>query len=192
MNIKQNYDRIINLLESLRTLLLSNGVGFEVCKTIDVNESVNFMDYEDKLLIYGVNFRPSLIQSSPPHDEKMNVRGLLEHLKKDGLKYGRNPIPIYKEGTKKKKISDKYVWLIKNLEFLIDIFKIRIDNFNAKWKEVQSSLADYQKYLDEGGIKTNNGKDHSKMKNCPYCLNKIQNESGICSYCGSTIVDMKK
>ncbi len=189
MNEKENYEKIFKFFESLQTQLMNESVGFEICKTIDLNERINFMDYENELLIYGINYRSSLLKSAPLNDSKVNVRGLLEFLKKEGLKYGRNPIPVYKKGTYRKKINDNYIWIMNNLAFLVDIFKIRIENYEEKGRKIQSSLTDYKKYLSEEGLKIAEGKDGSEMTNCPYCLKKIQNDSVICSFCGSNISD---
>jgi len=188
-NEKEEYEKILKLFKNLHSLLISNSAGFEICKTIDLNENIDFLDYEDLLLIYGINYRPSILLGSKFNDTKVNVRGLLELIKKEGLKYGRNPIPIYKEGTHKNKINEKYIWIIKNLLFLIDIFKIRIENYEVKDVEIQSSLKDYQKYLYEEGVKINEDKRGFEMTHCPYCFKKIPSESLICSFCGSNILD---
>ena len=76
MNEKENYEKIFKFFESLQTQLMNESVGFEICKTIDLNERINFMDYENELLIYGINYRSSLLKSAPLNDSKVNVRGL--------------------------------------------------------------------------------------------------------------------
>jgi hypothetical protein len=192
MNKKENHFKILRLFENIRSLLLDKGAGFEICKKIDMNEKLDFMDYEKKLLTYSINYRPSLFQGSTQNNEKVNVRGLLTFLKKEGLKFGRNPIPVYKQGAFKTKIDLNYLWVINNLDFLIDIFKIRIQRNEKEWENAENSLVDYQKYLSEEGIKIDSSKKSSMKICCPYCFKEIQNESVICSFCEIDLSDTKE
>lgn len=201
INEKELFEKLLNLFETLNETLMSNSAGFEICKIIDLNEGINLLDYEHKLLIYTVNYNPSKLLGSKINDNKINVRGLFDFLKKEGLKYGRNPIPVYNKDSYKNKVNVKYAWVLNNLKFLIDIFKIRIERFEARrpqklrknmkiesdGNEIIGSLADYQKYLDEEGVKINMEEKGYELIICPLCYMKIQKESVICSFCGSNI-----
>jgi hypothetical protein len=129
---------------------------------------------------------------------------MLEILKKEGIKCGNQPIPIYQDG-KKKKLKIEYSWIIQNLRFLKEIFEIRLDKYDKKQpqiqititekpallgKDYQKNLIEYQKYLDEIWMKTNKKYKIYEASNCPYCHKEILRDSEFCSFCGSKILEL--
>ena len=207
-NSKENIRNAIKFLQSLLELLLYEKPGFKTSASIDLNQSINLLEYETNELPYaeGVSSNPSIKDIFRMDDgrKSVNARHMLEVLKKEGIKFGKQPIPIYQDG-RKKKLKIDYSWIIQNIQFLKEIFEIRLSNLDKKPNQAQvqlvtekpalpendyhKNLVEYQKYLDEIWIKTNKRYKIYEASNCPYCYKEILRDSEFCSFCGCKIVE---
>lgn len=213
-NSKENLQNAVKFLQSLLELLLHEKPGFKTSASIDLNQSINLLEYETNNLPYAKDYKA---QASIKDILKINdnrktviVRHMLKDLKKEGIKYGKQPIPIYQDG-KKKKLNFEYFWIIQNIQFLKDIFEIRLSNYDKKLHRIkvqkstenpnkiieekpallendyQKNLLEYQKYLDAIWVKTNKRYKIYEASNCPYCYKEILKDSEFCSFCGCKI-----
>lgn len=203
---KDNIRNALKLLQSLIKLLLHEKQGFKISASIDLNQSINLLEYETKKLPYTEDFNahPKIkdVFKNDGNRKTVNVRQMLEVLKEEGIKYGNQPISIYQD-ERKKKLKIEYSWIIRNLQFLIEIFEIRLNNYDKKQHPVQvqtttekpalldedfqKNLVEYQKYLDEIWSKTNKRYKIYEASNCPYCFKEILRDSDFCSFCGCNI-----
>lgn len=206
-NSKKNIQNAIKFLQGLLGLLLYEKPGYKTSASIDLNQSINLLEYEISELPYGKDFNTHRnikdVFKISDNRKAVNARHMLEELKKEGITYGKLPIPIYQDG-KKKKLKAKYLWIIQNMQFLKELYEIRLNNYDKKLNQVvvqsitekpvllesdyHKNLLEYQKYLDEIWMKTNKRYKIYEASNCPYCYKEILRDSEFCSYCGSKIL----
>ena len=217
-NSRENIRNALKFIQSLLVLLLHEKPGFKISASIDLNQTINLLEYETQKLPYTEesNIHPKIKDIFKINDNRksVNVRYMLEILRKEGIKYGSQPIHIYQD-DKKKKLKIEYSWIIQNLQFLNQIFEIRLSNYDKKSQQVQvqiitekpnetieekpptlendyqKNLLEYQKYLDEIWMKTNKRYKIYEASNCPYCYKEILRDSEFCSFCGCVIPEQE-